>query len=303
VIQVAQPVGPQLPVYQELLELARDYFEGDWHSLEVQMRIIPLICGASGGGKTFLVGRLAEELGIPLFKTSIGDWILLGANHRGAPPTVPRLYTFIDHNPCGIVFIDEVEKLGTDFMESDWRKFLKLEVFGILDRAISRGVLEEPDGPKYILDAEQLQNRFRHSFFLIAAGAWQSLWSDDGQAVGFSTAARRVSSPTHKQLATTLPPEILNRFSSRVLLMPPFSAGDYRQILAEIIVRLPLDLRAVLQDPEDEVIAEAVRSHKGFRFFEELLADGIRARRISKTPSKTAVEQQHASEQGPGCAV
>jgi hypothetical protein len=267
------------------------------------MRVIPLICGASGGGKTFLVGQLAAELGIPLFKTPIGDWILLGANHRGAPPTVPRLYKFIDENPRGIVFLDEVEKLGGEFMETDWRRFLKLEVFGVLDRVISSGVLEEPDGPKYILNTEQLQQRFRRSFFLVAAGAWQSLWNEVGRSVGFRTTAEGVCVPTHKQLAATLPLEILNRFSSRVLLMPPFSAADYRRILADIIMRLPLDLRATLQEPKERAIAEAVGSRKGFRFFEELLADAIRARRISKQQCKSAVEQRDRADKHPACAV
>lgn len=295
-ISLAEPVGPQLAVYRELLELAQDYFAGDWHNLALQPRIIPLICGASGGGKTFLVRRLADELGIPLFKISVGDWILVGASHRAAPPTVPRFYKFIDENARGICFIDEVEKLGGEFMESDWRRFLKLEVFAILDRALNRGVLEEPDGPRYVLSVDELEERFRRSFFLIAAGAWQSLWSNSGRSVGFNATTDGIPSPTHKQLAEALPLEVLNRFSSRVLLMPPFSADDYRRSLAQLILRLPIDLRAALQNLGEGVIAEAVRSQRGFRFFEELVAGGIRARRISKEQIKPAVEKRDCGE-------
>jgi hypothetical protein len=303
VISVGEPVAHQLPVYRELLESAHDFFDGEWQALPVKVRIMPLLVGSTGGGKTFLVHRLAEELGIPLFKASITDWILIGASNRGAPPTVPRIYRFIDEHPRGIIFVDEAEKLGDEFMASDWRRFLALEVFGILDRAISPGVFDDAEGPKYLLTAEELQRRFRHSFFLVAAGAWQSLWSEIGRSVGFNVTHGRTAPPTHKDLAATLRLEVLNRFSSRVLLLPPFSAKDYRQIFSEVVTRLPPDIRSVLPEPDDGVIDEAVRSQKGFRFFEEIVATAIRSRRILKAVNKSAAEQQHANEDRIGCSI
>ena len=91
-------VGSQREVYAELVECAHDFFFGCWDALPIQPRIAPLICGSTGVGKTFLVRKLASELNMPLFEESVGDWILLGCTRRGAPPTLPRLYKFIDRD-------------------------------------------------------------------------------------------------------------------------------------------------------------------------------------------------------------
>lgn len=88
-----EPVGYQRAVYKELIQSARDYFDGRWHDLPLKSRINPLLVGSSGGGKTFLVEKLARELGLPLFTTTVADWILLCASHRGSPPTLTRYST------------------------------------------------------------------------------------------------------------------------------------------------------------------------------------------------------------------
>jgi hypothetical protein len=287
----------------ELLECARDYFYGSWDALPVKPRIAPLICGSTGVGKTLLVRKLAAELDMPLFEESIGDWILLGCSHRGAPPTLPRLYQFIARNERGIIFFDEIEKLGDDIGATDWRRFLQLELFGVLDKRISCGVLEDDEAPKFVLDAEELTERFRRGFLLVGAGAWQVLWKRNAASIGFGDDCHALPLPSHEQLAATLRLEILNRFSHRVLLLPPFSMHDYRQIFSEIVVRLPPDIQTALQEPDDALIAEAVRSQKGFRFFEELVAAAVRVRRISQAVSKSAAEQQHDSETRLGCAL
>jgi hypothetical protein len=287
-------VGSQREVYGELVECAHDFFFGCWDALPIQPRIAPLICGSTGIGKTYLVHRLAMDLGIPLFAESVGDWILLGCTRRGAPPTLPRLYRFLERNERGIIFFDEIEKLG-DGGETDWRRFLQLELFGVLDRRISCGVLEDDEAPRFVLSAKELTERFRRGFFVVGAGAWQTLWKSGAASIGFGDDCETTPLPTHEQLAATLRLEILNRFSHRVLLLPSFSMDDYRQIFAEIIVNLPPDIQCVLREPDPEVIAEAVRSQKGFRFFEELVSGAVRARRISKSGSKslaTAEPQQ-----------
>jgi SpoVK/Ycf46/Vps4 family AAA+-type ATPase len=302
VSNVIESIGYQRKVYEELLECARDYFYGCWDTLPVKPRIAPLICGSTGVGKTFLVRKLASELSMPLFEESVGDWILLGCTRRGAPPTLPRLYKFIDRNERGIIFFDEIEKLG-DEHGTDWRTFLQLEFFAVLDRKISRGVLDDEEAPRFVLGSEELGERFRRGFFLVGAGAWQKLWKRNAGSIGFGDHCHAMRLPNHEELAASLRLEILNRFSHRVLLLPPFSAEDYRQIFSEIVTRLPPDIQSVLPELDDRVIDEAVRSQKGFRLFEELVATAVRSRRILKAVNKSAAQQQHANEDRIGCSL
>ena len=229
--------------------------------------------------------------------------ILLGCSHRGAPPTLPRLYQFIARNERGIIFFDEIEKLGGDIGATDWRRFLQLELFGVLDRRICRGVLDDDEAPKFLLNAEELIERFKRGFMVVGAGAWQTLWKRNAVPIGFGDDCPVTSSPSHAQLAATLRLEILNRFSSHVLLMPPLTADDYHAVFAQIIERVPGDVREVLKVPNEDVIREAVATQRGFRFFEELLAAAIRARRISKEKCTPVGEQGDGDEKHLGCAV
>lgn len=288
-------VGGQREVYRELVESAQDFFFGCWDALPIQPRIAPLVCGSTGVGKTHLVRKLATDLNIPSFAESVGDWILLGCARRGAPPTLPRLYRFIDRNERGIIFLDEIEKLGAED-GTDWRTFLQMELFSVLDRRISPGVLEDEEAPRLVLSAEKLGERFRRGFFLVGAGAWQTLWKRSAGSIGFGNDCHSMRLPTHEELSASLRLEILNRFSHRVLLLPPFSIADYRQIFAEITCHLPPDIQSALGKPNDEAFAEAARSQKGFRFFEELISQAVRTRRISKSVSKSvaAAEPQQA---------
>jgi hypothetical protein len=283
VIADSEPVGYQRTVYKELVECARDFFEGHWHELPIKIRTNPLLVASTGVGKTFLVNRLAHELGLPLFCATAGDWILLCSSLRGAPPTLPLLYEFIEKNPKGIVYLDEIEKLAHNDTTSDWSKCFQCELFSVLDRKIVSAVLKEESGPKFNLTAEKLAERFRHSMFVVAAGAWQSLWETKCDAIGFADNADKNKNPvpTHADLAMSLRLEILNR-CSKPLILPPLTDRDYGSVFEELYFRLPADLQAILQRPTQEQIAEAVQSKKGFRFFEELLAVGVRALRLAK---------------------
>jgi len=201
--EFGEPVSYQLELYRELREAARDFFCDVWHDLSVRVRINPLIIGSTGTGKTFLVRRLAEELNLPLFIATAGDWVLLCATARGAPPTLPRLYKFVEDSPQGgILFLDEFEKLGQggEAGTTDWRKFCQLEIFSVLDRRIIDGVLQDDSGPKFSLTAEKLGTRFQRSILVICAGAWQSLW-DSTEAIGFAACPDETRLPSHSNLA------------------------------------------------------------------------------------------------------
>ena len=286
-----EPVGYQLSVYEELRQSALDFFAGGWHGLPIQPRNNPLLIASTGSGKTFLVNRLAEELGLPSFSATVGDWILLGASSRAAPPTLPTLYRFIHDHSRGIVFLDEFEKMGRgDDGVSDWRKFCQLEIHSVLDRKILCGVLADESAPKFSLSAEELSERFRHSIYIIAAGAWQPLWQSAPHPIGFGEFPNESHLPDHAQLGEILSLEILNR-CNEPLILPPMNEKDYHSVFAEVFSRLPANLRAVMQQPTENQIQEAVRNNKAFRFFEELVSRAVRALRLAEEAKTPASEQ------------
>ncbi len=289
------PVGYQARVYDELRQVACDFYSPHWHDLPVRVRIAPLLVGSTGSGKTFLVEHLARDLGLPLFYTSVAEWVLICSSNRGAPPPLPLLYRFIDRNERGIVLIDEIEKLGSEDGASDWRKFVQLEIFSALDHRVLAGVLEDDDGRPYALTYDKLSERFSRSMFVTACGAWQNLWNAKNQSIGFTHSEPGSTLPTHSALAATLRLEVLNRCSTP-LLLPPLTSGEYRTTFEELRQRLPDAIKAVLPRPSDKQFENAAQQKKGFRFYEELLSGAVRTLRI-------ADEQAMHSPQASGEAV
>lgn len=287
-IQIPAPVGYQRQAFAELVEAAHDFFDRRWHDLPVRIRIAPLIVGSTGGGKTFLVKHLARKLGIPLFETSVSDWVLICASHRSSPPTLPTLYRFIEQHDRGLILLDEIEKLGGVGV-GDWRQYCQLEVFSVLDRRIFPGVLENDAEPPFRMAHDALVERFTRSMFIVSCGAWQDLWAPKPAAIGFGDADQMEKVPTHAQLAATLRLEVLNRCSSPPLMLPPLSVQDYHATFNELSGRLPAPIAAALQQPSETEFEAAAQSQKGFRFFEEILARTIRSLRQAEEATKLPI--------------
>jgi SpoVK/Ycf46/Vps4 family AAA+-type ATPase len=284
----SQPATYQQPVYRELLELARDHFEYHWHDLAVLPRTAALIVGASGSGKSFLCKRLAVELNAPLLDLQYSNWVVTGASSRGAVRTLSLLYRFVQDNDKGVILLDEIDKLD-DQTGSDWTRAVHIELFSVLDRRILDGIFEataqDPDQPSFILTRKEMSKKFMRGFFLVGAGAWQDLWRAPMPA-GFSGTAMTRPHPTYKQLASTLRPEILNRFRTETLVIPPLTREDYQALVAETVDRLPGEFRALVRQLAVDSIDQAVEAQKGFRFVEELVAGAIRSLRHSQTQKR-----------------
>jgi len=80
----------QKAVFNQLIELARAKLNSvAVEGLLIQPRIIPLLHGPTGAGKTFLAELTAKELGARFHKVEIANWIPTGA--RDAEPTVKTI--------------------------------------------------------------------------------------------------------------------------------------------------------------------------------------------------------------------
>jgi SpoVK/Ycf46/Vps4 family AAA+-type ATPase len=290
-----KPVGYQLAIYDELREIAADFFDCDWTSLPITPRTNVLLCGSTGGGKTFLCRRLATELGLPLLDVEYANWVVTGAGTRGGMHTLRLIYTFAQRYARGIIVLDEVDKIGTD-QASDWTRSVHLEVFALLDKRLLPGVVEEGDpnenSPRFRMTGEEIQARLLRGHLVIGAGAWQHLWRRVPPA-GFAEVDEPASQlPTYKELTELIRPEILNRFNSKVLFLPPLSRLDYQSLVEEALRSLPENFRPIMRDAALATLDQAVEMQKGFRWIEELVGHAIRVLRPSA--SKNTLTQEIA---------
>lgn len=292
-IQIPAPIGYQSSVYDELREIARDFFDYDWHSLPISPRTNVLLVGSTGAGKTYLVRRLAAELGLPLLDLEYANWVVTGAGSRGGMHTLRLAYEFIQRHSQGIIMLDEADKIGTDQETSDWTRSVHLEVFSLLDRRTLAGVIEatDPEGlPRFRMTAEEIQSRLVRGHLIVGAGAWQHLWRK-GPLVGYGRREdRAVELPSYRELIQRIRPEILNRFNTKLLFLPPLTRLDYQSLVEEALRSLPENFRPLIREAARATLDEAVETQRGFRWVEELVAQAIRIVRTSE-PKKTLVQE------------
>jgi SpoVK/Ycf46/Vps4 family AAA+-type ATPase len=205
----------------QLVQIAETFFEYRWtsrgHTL-LRPRFDSLVVGASGTGKSNLVRTISRKLGVPVLRVSYAEWIVSAARER--PHTLERIHAFVDENVRGIIHIDELDKFR-NFHSTDWSVAVMVELFFLLDRSLRES--------KW---TDVLQNRLATSILMVGTGTWQSVWSDfDKPTLGFN-AEHQVNHPSIQQeiiKRSIIPAELLRRFRSQLIILPPPSEADYRQ--------------------------------------------------------------------------
>jgi SpoVK/Ycf46/Vps4 family AAA+-type ATPase len=266
--------------FSDLMATASALFGGGWESLPVKPRFNVLLTGGTGLGKTALVRAVAQTLQLPLFEISTATWVLVGASLRGAVATWPSLVEFFRHNPSGIIFVDEIDKIGG---RSDWTVYLRSEIFSLLDRKVPRDLLSASADNSYEARAPKpltlaiAQRRLERGMLIVGAGAFQEFWDDAGTPlVGFGeTATAAPPTPDLAKLTRWLPRELTNRFRARVIHLPPLQLSGYLSMLRHTAALLPDRLQEQFLARGYASAAHAVEARLGARWIEELITESL----------------------------
>jgi hypothetical protein len=149
-----------------------------------------------------------------------------------------------------------------------------VELFLLLDRS-----LQQPG--RTFTWTGALQEKLWTSFLIVGSGAWQSIWTDRAKpSIGFQRNTSLSSGSVQREIVKRgfIPEELLRRFSSELIVLPPPTERDYR----EGAKTFGLDRMACHLGVELDY-AEAVEGELGARWLEEMLA---RLLRIAMKTSK-----------------
>jgi SpoVK/Ycf46/Vps4 family AAA+-type ATPase len=222
----------------------------------IRLRRHPLLIGASGTGKSMLARELAKTINASFFGTSPGSWIIHGAKHQ--PYTMAAIASRFQRTTAMVVFIDELEKLGTRRANtSDWTRCVYDEIFCLLD-----GRLDGIDGWNALLEG-----RTKTDMLVVCAATFQDLYREKvgapGQAL-FDQQWEEASIRGALQTQDLLPEELIYRFGAVLELSHP-TADEWRERVAAIHAELGIS-------GDSEAVARALlRSGKGMRALEEYL--------------------------------
>ena len=178
--------------------------------LSVKPRMIPLLYGPTGAGKTYIAESVAKELGAGFAKVEVSSWIPVGA--REGAPTTKALTGALSSNERLVFFIDEIDKLAGD--STAWSRGIQSEVWSTLDTSSKTP-----------------------NMFIVGAGTWQD--EHGKKTLGFK------SKDVAVQFAG-VPKELLHRFSHFLPISYPspdetaiiFESTGLQKLASEIGVAL-----------------------------------------------------------------
>lgn len=233
----------------------------------IHTRPIPLVVGASGTGKTYLVKSFAEDEKIDFWSININNWIVRGA--AKAEATLPMLCKFVQNNPCGLIFIDEVDKMNRNIAtETAWTADCQSEIFALLDGNERLIAMEwTPD----------VLQKFKTNFMLVGAGAWQDITSirRKQRSCGFGKSEEINNDPVKKiKDQSNLADELLYRFNEKIIFIEPPDKDEFAQRIRSI--REELKLPALSDAELNSIVLQAVESNCHFRFLESYLGNVLR---------------------------
>jgi len=263
----------QVPAYQKLRRAGTVCFSPMRSNLLMQPRTNSLLIGPSGSGKSYLARAVAESFGLECKSLTVAEWMLLGSGSKGAQRTWNAIFDFLLQNQSkkgAVIFLDEIDKLtGT----TDWVQHLRVEVFRLLDLSVPPDLIDGDDERFARTTFSVVESFLKQRTFIIAAGAFQTLWDAGGKRVGGFGGTCEPDSPTLESLARHLPTEIVNRFRSDIVVLEQLGIADYESMLLTASEKMPIHLQEKFLLRGERQIPRAITNKQGVRFLEELVAD------------------------------
>lgn len=281
----------QTGAYCELLARAQTYFAGQWQQMPINTRWHSLIIGPTGTGKSMMANILCNATNATLFRISAPTWMPAGAHDRATSQTLPMLLRHIESNTRTVLFIDELEKINT--ADSPWLTYIRQELYEILDGRWNKGLKPEDsnDEEDPVPSNEHLSaHKLRTTTFILAACTFQTHYDTQNRVpVGFhsNNCSLPKNNLTADQIAERIPRELVNRFHSRLILLPDLSPNQYHELAMQAEASLPGWIVPGFRVAAAARIPHAIASKSGCRFIEESLADALMARQReqSTTPN------------------
>lgn len=230
-----------------------------------------LLIGASGTGKTHLINSLSSLCLIPIIKIDATDLNPTGASggiktdklHKMIEDEARKYAEHYSHQypyleyaiDQTIVYIDEIDKLGTSFESSgNWNKHVQSNFLTTFDNK------DHLSGVSYVF-----------------SGAFDSITRKQiaKNNIGFSHHNEPSSKELldNKILSSGLIPELIGRMNA-VIQLDEFSKNDFVSIIHErILPKKKLDLAAynvfdieLTEEQIEEIAEKCIRSNQGVRF-------------------------------------
>lgn len=271
--------------FRKLCAIGRVAFHFDAKQFPLSLRTNIMVTGPSGSGKTHISREVARSLNVPYLYISISEWVLLGCSNRGAEQTWPRIIKFI-LTSCkkngALIILDEIDKLHGS---NEWVNYQRTEVFSLLDRQIPTALQENDDLITSEDDKNKVKSFLRHKIMIIGVGAFQQIWDNQSKTTMGFIQDSVGGAPDLAHLATSLPRELVNRFSSNLITLPPLRINDYQAMLQRIASGMPVLWKTKFEAFANEKISEACRLQQGPRFFEELLLEMVVREKLEITDS------------------
>ncbi len=281
----------QRSAFEKLRRAGSVCFSPQRSHLPVQPRTNSLLLGPSGSGKSYLARAVAESFGFECKSLTVAEWMLLGSGSKGAQRTWNAIFDFLlkNHSKNGaVIFLDEIDKLtGT----TDWVQHLRVEVFRLLDPALPPDLINGDDNRYARTTFSEVEEFLKRRTFIIAAGAFQSIWDGGGKQIGGFGGERPTESPSQEILSRHLARELINRFRSDVVVLEPLGVAAYEAMLLASAEKMPAHLQDRYLLMGERRIATAISNKQGVRFLEELVADVLAEDQPEPTPRPTMAIQ------------
>ncbi len=223
--------GRQKEVLARVLELADTFFANE-HLGSIRPRLFPLLGGATGAGKTFLIRKAAAVLKAEFVSITVGDWIPQGAG-ADYEPTAYTILAKVATNDRVVVCIDEVDKVRLD-SDSTWGRSVASDLWRALDHnlpiaAFLRSARSTLHGVE--ISEKKLTDKIPSTLWFAGVGTWQVHY-EHKSVMGFSSKAlmpEKLQSGLI-QKTNTIPSELLLRFHPEVIELSHPASGETEEL-------------------------------------------------------------------------